>query len=56
MSGSLNMIKTEEFAKRLSGEEFVCVAGWIDRYKLSHIAFGKMNGESRDVNGDTTTE
>ena len=50
------MIKAEEFAKKISDEEFVCVAGWIDRYKVSHIAFGKMSGESRDVNGDTTTK
>jgi hypothetical protein len=54
VSGSLHVIKTEEFAKRLSDEEFVCVAGWIDRFKLSRIAFGKMRGQSRDVNGDTT--
>ena len=50
------MIKAEEFAKRLSDEEFVCVAGWIDRFKLIKITFGKMRGESRDVNSNTTTK
>jgi len=50
------MIKIEEFAKRLSDEEFVCVAGCIDRFKLSYIAFGKMRGESRDVKGDMSTK
>jgi hypothetical protein len=50
------VIKAEEFAKRLSDEEFVCVAGWIDTFKSSHFSFGKMSGESRDVNGDTTTK
>jgi hypothetical protein len=43
------MMKTEEFLKRLSDEEYVCFAGCIDRFKLSHIAFGKMRGDSRVV-------
>jgi hypothetical protein len=51
------MIKAEEFAKKLSGEEFVCSAGWIDRFKLCHdISFRKVSGEARGVNNDMTTE
>ena len=53
MSGSLHMMKGEESAKRLSDEEFARVAVWIDRFKLSHMVFGKMRGESKDVKGDT---
>jgi hypothetical protein len=41
VSGPLLMIKAEEFAKKLSGEEFVRSAGWIDRFKLRHISSGK---------------
>jgi hypothetical protein len=39
---------------RRSGEEYVCSAGWIDRFKLRHnISFGKVSGEARGVY-DTT--
>jgi hypothetical protein len=34
----------------------VCSAGWIDRFKLHHISFGKVSGEARGINNDTTTE
>jgi hypothetical protein len=35
----------------------VCSAGWIDRFMLRHnITFGKMSGEARGVNTETTTE
>jgi hypothetical protein len=41
----------------LSGEEFVCSAGWIDRFKLRHnISFGKVSGEAWVVNNDKITE
>jgi hypothetical protein len=56
VSGPLLVIKAEEFAKKLSGEEFVCSAGWIDIFKLRHISFGKTSNEARGVNNDTTTE
>jgi hypothetical protein len=52
VSGPLLIIKAKEFAKKLSGEEFMCSAGWIDRFKLHHISFGKVSG----VNSDTATE
>jgi hypothetical protein len=54
VSGPLLIIKAEEFAKKLSGEEFVCSAGWIDRFQLRHnISFGKVSGEAGGVNSDT---
>jgi hypothetical protein len=56
VSGPLPIIKAEEFGKKLSGEEFVCSAGWIGRFKLRHIFFGKVSGEASGVNSDTTTE
>lgn len=57
VSGPLLMVKAEEFAKKLKDEEFVCSAGWIDRFKLRHnITFGKVSGEARGVNTETTTE
>jgi hypothetical protein len=57
VSGPLLIIKAEEFAKKLNGEEFVCSAGWIARFKLRHnISFWKVSGEASSVNSDTTTE
>jgi hypothetical protein len=57
VSGLLLMIKAEEFAKKLRGEEFVCSAGWIDKFRLRHnISFGKESGEASGINSDTTTE
>jgi hypothetical protein len=51
------MTKTEEFAKKLSDEESVCSAGWIDRFKLHHnISFRKVSGKTKDVNSDTIIE
>ena len=51
------MTKAEEFAKRFSDGEFVCSAGCVDRFKLRHkMSLGKVSGESRGVNSDTTTE
>jgi hypothetical protein len=38
------MTKAEEYAKRFSDEEFVCSAGWVGRFKLRHISFGKVSG------------
>jgi predicted alpha-1,6-mannanase (GH76 family) len=47
VSGPLLMVKAEEFAKKLKDEEFVCSAGWIDRFQLRHnITFGKVSGGS----------
>jgi hypothetical protein len=47
VSSLLLVIKTEDFAKMLSGEEFVCSAGWINRFKLCrNISFGKVSGET----------
>jgi hypothetical protein len=55
MNGPLLIIKAEEFTKKLSGGEFVCTTGWIDRFKLLHnISFGKVSGEACGVNSDTT--
>jgi hypothetical protein len=55
VSGPFLVIKAEEFEK-LRGEELVCSADWIDRFKLRHsISFGKVSGEARGVNNDTTT-
>jgi hypothetical protein len=49
------MINAEEFAKKLRDEEFVCSAGWIDRFQLrKNVSFGKVSGEARGVNSDTT--
>jgi hypothetical protein len=57
MSGPLPMIKAEEFAKKLSDEESVCNAGWIEKFKLCHyIFFRKVSGKARGVNSDTTSE
>ena len=43
--------------ERLSDEEFVSSAGWVDRFKLRHnVSFGKVSGEARSVNSDTTTK
>jgi hypothetical protein len=57
VSGPLLMVKAEEFAKKLKDEEYVCSAGWIDRFKLRYnITFGKVSGEARGVNTETTTE
>jgi hypothetical protein len=57
VSGPLLIIKAKEFAKKLSGEEFVCSAGWIDRFKLRHnISFGKVSGKASGVISDTTIE
>jgi hypothetical protein len=57
MGGPFLMTKAEEFAKKLSDEEFACTAGWIDRFKLRHnIFFGKVRGEGRCVNSVMTTE
>jgi hypothetical protein len=51
------MIKAVESVKTLSDEEFVCSAGWIDKFKLRHnISFRKVSGEARGVNTDTTIE
>jgi len=30
--------------------------GWVDRFKLCHISFGKVSGGARGVHSDTTTE
>jgi hypothetical protein len=57
VSGPLLMMKAEKFGKKLSGEEFMCSAGWIYRFKLRHnISFWKVSGKARGVNDDTTTE
>ncbi|XP_023721482.1 tigger transposable element-derived protein 4-like [Cryptotermes secundus] len=57
VSGPLLMVKAEEFAKKLKDEEFVCGAGWTDKFKLRHnITFGKVSGAARGVNTETTTE
>jgi hypothetical protein len=50
------MVRAEELAKLLSDEEFVCSAGWIDRFKRRHISCGKVSGEARAVNCETTAE
>ncbi|KAJ8873084.1 hypothetical protein PR048_026700 [Dryococelus australis] len=51
------MVKAEEFTKKLKDDEFVCSAGWIDRFLLRHnITFGKVSGEARGVNTETATE
>jgi hypothetical protein len=57
VSGPLLMARAEELAKLLSGEEFLCSAGWIDRFKLRHnISGGKVSGETRAVKCETTAE
>jgi hypothetical protein len=56
VSGSIIMTKAEEYPKRLSDEEFVCSAGWVDRFKTRHISFGRVRDGARGVNNDTTTE
>jgi hypothetical protein len=56
VSGPLLMVRAEELAKLLNDEEFVCSAGWIDRFKLSHNSCGKVSGEAIVVNCETTTE
>jgi hypothetical protein len=46
VSGPLLMVRAEERAKLLSDEEFVCRAGWIDRFKLRYnISCGKVSCE-----------
>jgi hypothetical protein len=54
VTGPLFTKKAEEFAKKLSDEEFACSAGWIDAFKLRHISFGTVSGEARGANSDTT--
>jgi hypothetical protein len=50
------MTKAKEYVKKFSEEKFVCRAGWAHRFKLRHIYFGKVSGETRGVNSDTTRE
>jgi hypothetical protein len=50
------MVRAEELTKLLSDEEFLCSAGWIDRFKLHHISCGEVSGEARAVNCETTAE
>jgi transposase-like protein len=55
LSGPLLMTKAEQFADKLSDEEFVCSAGRIDRFKLRHgISFEKVSCKAKGVNNDTT--
>jgi hypothetical protein len=56
VSSPLLMARAEELAELLSGEEFVCSAGWIDRFKQRHISCGKVSGEAKAVNCETTAE
>jgi transposase-like protein len=49
-SGPLLTTKAEKFANKLSNEELVCSAVWIERFNLRHnISFGKVSGEARGV-------
>jgi hypothetical protein len=51
------MSKAEELAKILNDKDFVCTAGWIDRFNLrQNICCGKVSGEARAVNCETTAE
>jgi hypothetical protein len=51
------MMKAEEFVKRFSDEEFICSAGWLDRFKLHHnMSVGIVSGQAQGVNSDMTTE
>jgi hypothetical protein len=50
------MSKAEELAKIINDKDFVCTTGWIDRFKLHHICCGKVSGEARAVNCETTAE
>jgi hypothetical protein len=57
VSDPLLMVRAEELAKLFRDEEFLCSAGWIDRFKLRHnISCGKVSGEARAVNCETTAE
>jgi hypothetical protein len=57
VSGPLLMSKAEELAKLLNDKDSVCTTGWIDRFKLRHnICCGKVSGEARAVNCETTAE
>jgi hypothetical protein len=47
------MVRAEELAELLCDEEFMCSAGWIDRFKLRHIPCGKVSGEAKAVNSET---
>jgi hypothetical protein len=57
VSGPLLMVRAEELTKLLSDKEFMCSAGWIDRFKLHHnISCRKVSDEARAMNCETTAE
>lgn len=56
VSGAMLQLQAEEFGK-LSGGDFKCSSGWLDRFKKRHaIVFGKISGESGSVDKTITDQ
>jgi hypothetical protein len=41
VSGCLLVTQVEEFVKRFSDDEFVCIAGWVNRFSFVTFPLGK---------------
>lgn len=55
VSGPILKVKADHLAGLLGIENFNCSEGWIERFKKRHsISFGKIWGESKDVNKTVT--
>ena len=53
VSGPMLRERALKFASELGNVEFKASNGWLEAFRKRHqIVFGKMNGESGDVNED----